>query len=469
MEIFKVSVTRNGSEFSLSLPEEEAKINDLLDMNHGAEDTITVTDDGFLYDLEKMRLTADGLRRLNFLARRLDDMEPEKLAAFNAVYETFADSEHPDIDRIINMTYGLEAVSVEPYENEADLGEHAIAEGLIPELDEVPAELLGLIDRGTVGNMMLELNGGSFHNGYYVRLNGYEVPQVFDGSVPENDAVIALEYDGYATGSTVCFGLPVTGTELAALIARGGSLPKAVHSEYDCINEAAMRGETDVETLNAIAERLSVMDREAVVKYKAVLRAERPATAAAMLDVAEHIDEYEFERDICTAADFGRHYLEAMLLPEFDTSLLDFLEFERMGIEAAAILGATITDYGAISARGGHLDDMVYERTPVVFADEQDAPDMPDVEPDNQGESAEVPEQSEDAEGGREISEDDDTPHVLFGPADPDTPVFEGFEAEDESFPYFDGEDDVFIPDDDYDEYEGADLSAEDNGQYFIP
>lgn len=131
---------------------------------------------------------------LNFLAKRVEAIckDRTQICAYRALM-----SEPPDdICGAINNTYGLETIPVYPCEGLEEYGEIVISNDILEELDEIPYELYGLLDREKVGQFMQEREGGMFIEGYYVIPSGYDPVLAYDGIVlPDIDEENTVEME----------------------------------------------------------------------------------------------------------------------------------------------------------------------------------------------------------------------------------------------------------------------------------
>lgn len=131
---------------------------------------------------------------LNFLAKRVEAIckDQTQICAYRALM-----SEPPDdICGAINNTYGLETIPVYPCEGLEEYGEIVISNDILEELDEIPYELYGLLNREKVGQLMQEREGGMFIEGYYVIPSGYDPVLAYDGIVlPDIDEENTVEME----------------------------------------------------------------------------------------------------------------------------------------------------------------------------------------------------------------------------------------------------------------------------------
>ena len=131
---------------------------------------------------------------LNFLAKRIEEISKDKtqICAYRALMSELFDN----ICEAINNTYGLETIPVYPCESLEEYGEIVISNDILEELDEIPYELYGLLDREKIGQLMQERESGMFIDGYYVIPSGYDPVLAYDGIVlPDIDEENTVEME----------------------------------------------------------------------------------------------------------------------------------------------------------------------------------------------------------------------------------------------------------------------------------
>ena len=79
---------------------------------------------------------------------------------------------------MIAMTYGIDCVPVYPAANYAEIGEIAIDNDMLPEIEECSDAVIGLLDYEKVGKLLAERDNGIFVDGYYCMPDSYEEPDI---------------------------------------------------------------------------------------------------------------------------------------------------------------------------------------------------------------------------------------------------------------------------------------------------
>ena len=123
---------------------------------------------------------------------------------------------------------------------------------------------------------------------------------------------------------------------------------------------------SDVQALNKLAAEISIMSEAEQVKFKAVLDAENTTSIHDALNAAQNLWRYEFTAEPDTADGFFKKYIYENTSTEFDSKWLENLLPRNEADKLLGRLGATLTDYGVISARNGHLFEPVPYDEPEV-------------------------------------------------------------------------------------------------------
>lgn len=129
------------------------------------------------------------------------------------------------------------------------------------------------------------------------------------------------------------------------------SIPRITSNMFDSMEE--------IDELNTIAQRIAAMSESEQTKFKAVLNAEDTATLKGALDIAQNLWRYEFAAEPDTADAFFKNYVAKNADTRFDNRWLGGLFARNEGERLLGSLGATLTDYGVVSARNGQLFEPV--------------------------------------------------------------------------------------------------------------
>ena len=378
---------------SLDLPAEEHEIRDAYHrarvMSHEDERYLSVYDCDAFPMLSFVRVETEGIDELNFLAQRLDSLEEHErnvlLAITPRIIKNVGEGDVVSAKDLINMTYGLDKVTVAPYvKSVTELGELIIQSEMYPWMESVPDEALPYLDREKIGNELYKKDNGAFIKGMYIATGEYEFQEVYDGQNIPNFGVstayaFRLELAKPPTGDediseqpTEWLGLPVDreGADAAAERLGVGKIEDCVYLGFESsvpqIEGDHFGNMQDFDKLNSLADMMLQMSPSDQVKFKAVLSAEEPSKIEEILDVARNLDRYELATQVDDATQFFKSYLMRHMDNAVDPKWLDTLLLRNEGHELAERLGATFTDYGVVSARDRGLYEPITRNNPIM-------------------------------------------------------------------------------------------------------
>ena len=384
---------------SLELPAKTYELQDALQqlrLRAEGEDffEVSVASCPLLPSLEDRRLDSPRLSELNFLAQRLAKLNEEEQAVLQAVAPGFIneDEEALGMKDLINLTYGLDKVSIlSNVSNDKQLGAFVIENGLHPDIAAIPDESRYLLDERRMGELQRENDGGVFVGNRYIIAGEYELPNIYDGEhLPKEseseaeDYVFRLEIakaleediaEVEETGAWI--ELPMDKSKANAVAKAHGEemIEDCVYlyfeSSIEQIDAQDLQGMADFDTLNVLAARIKELSFADQMKFKAILEAEQPYKICDVLDIAENLQAYELNAKVDTREDFFKDYLIRHLDIRLDPLWLKSLDTGSEGRELLARLGATLTDYGIISARGRSLYEPVSRGEPYTLMAEK--------------------------------------------------------------------------------------------------
>ena len=375
----------------LQLPAEEHEIRDAFQRAR-----ITSSDvyhEYSIYECEAIpilpfrRLDSPSIDELNFLAKRLDELNDMERIVLRAVSPRILKAGEDEIispKDLINMTYGLDDVSVIANVNSSrDLGQFVIENDLNLDVEAIPKDSLYLLDAVKIGQLQQQNDGGVFMDGYYILAGEYELPEVYDGiTLPTEESTpwYAFKLDvtrppkgddlGEVEKIAETLILPVDREDADALAQRLGleRIEDCVYLGFESsipqIDGDKFGDMHNFDQLNNLSEMMLEMSPSDQVKFKAVLSAEEPESIEQVLDVARSLDQYEFAPMVEDEAHFFKSYLQRHLDTKVDPRWLDSLLARNEGTELLERVGGTLTDYGVISSRGGTLYEPVSRYEP---------------------------------------------------------------------------------------------------------
>lgn len=333
-----------------------------------------------LPDLEHIRLDSATVEELNFLAQRLDSLSDEQFTIYQALFkQRFGDVDSDEllsVKDLINMTYGLDSVMVASnIHNDEQLGQFVIENDLHPDVAAIPEGSLYLLDKRRLGELQRQNDGGVFMNDFYVVTGDYEIPEVYNGrDIPAaEDGVFRLKVGiadinnpKAAEANAVWITLPIPKEEADSIVkdAFGVEAVEAcscfdIESGIPQISAADFKEMVDFDALNFISEQYLSMSGGEQIKFKAILEAEQICGMERIMDAADRLSEYELSYLDSDAESFFKSHICHNLDVRFDNHWLDTLLTQNEGKRLIERLGASVTDYGILSARGGHLFEPV--------------------------------------------------------------------------------------------------------------
>ena len=375
----------------LLLPAADYEIKDAMQRTRavGRENTVEVSilECDILPELQDIRLDTFSLDELNFFAKRLASLPNEELPVFYAVTEQIfkdADENPVSIKDLINCTYSLDTVPVaHNVSNLAELGRFAFENGLLSDLDDIPESAIPFLNAEQIGRVQQKNDSGVFEGRLYIPTVHYDRPEIYDGvTLPDeepSDFAIRLLVSGtpeHIKGDledrAIWLNLPMASDILANYAAafNEADIGDCVYYDFESvipqITSEMFGSMSDVQTLNKLAAEISIMSEAEQVKFKAVLDAENTASIHDALNVAQNLWRYKFTAMPDTADAFFKNYVAENADSRFDSRWLGGLFARNEGERLLGRLGATLTDYGVVSARNGQLFEPVPYDEPEV-------------------------------------------------------------------------------------------------------
>ena len=368
----------------LLLPAADYELKDAMQRTRavGRENTVEVSilECDILPEMQDIRLDTFSLDELNFFAKRLASLPNEELPVFYAVTEQIFDdadnTENPvSIKDLINCTYGLDTVPVaHNVSNLSELGRFAFENELLSDLEGIPESAVPFLNAEQIGRVQQKNDNGVFEGRLYIPTVHYDRPEIYDGeTLPDeesesSDFAIRLlvsgtpeHIKGDPVDRAIWLNLPMASDILANYAAafNEADIGDCVYYDFESvipqITSDMFGSMSDVKALNKLAAEISIMSETEQVKFKAVLDAENTASIQDAMNAAQNLWRYKFTAMPDTADAFFKDYVAENADTRFDNRWLDGLFARNEGERLLGRIGATLTDYGVISARNGHL------------------------------------------------------------------------------------------------------------------
>ena len=383
---------------SLELPAQEYEIRDVLQQlrQRSADitpDQIAIYNSKYIPQLEDKRFDSPTVDELNFFAKRLAEMDETDMAIMQALCTRFIkdDDELVSIKDLINMTYGLDSVSVlSNVTHDEQLADFVIENEMQDDVASIPESARYLLNKARIAKFQREMDGGVYSGNLYVCTEHFEMPKVYDGhTLPETmhepwfafrlQVAQAPQTDEPFAEPTEWITLPMTEEAMKEVAKRlnASSLKELVYYEFESsvpqITTDDFTQMLDIEKLNALAFTMAEMSPDEQITFKAALEAERKhgINLDDILNISNSLHRYEMNTNCEGASDFFKQYLLTHMDTKFDDRWLDPLVYRREGSRLLEKLGATVTDYGIISSAGGSLYKLVsYDSDETATEDE---------------------------------------------------------------------------------------------------
>ena len=306
----KIKATNGKFTSSIYLPAHPYVIRDELDKLRAGDDTklyVRVVDCDEVQALEKMYLTTD-LRKMNVFAKRIEQLDMDSPSKPDIqIAALLKDNPDRSIDELIRMTYS-DSIPVYPCKNFAELGEVVIDNDMLSELEDVPEALLPMLDKEWVGRTYAEREGGIFVDGYYCEPAAYEEPDI-SVTVGKRDDVFSITLAPSGKDPDVYgrnFRLPEYPDELEKFsVECGVPLDDMNYYSLNCSIPVRYEPQSPM-ALNNLANWVSMLEDDEVVKLKAILQTLPSKNIPEVLNIAMNLNEYELDRSVLSYDDFGQ-------------------------------------------------------------------------------------------------------------------------------------------------------------------
>ncbi len=375
---------------SLELPAEDHEIRDALQKLRavGREDghqDISILNCELLPELLDTRLDSPTLDELNFFAKRLASLGFEEQIVLQAILpqtlpEVY-DNRIVGMKDLINITYGLDKIMIAAdIENDEQLGQFVIENKMHEDVNSVPDNAQYLLDKKQIGKLQRENDGGVFIKGFYVVAGEYEMPEIYDGkTLPAEEvsewfafrlkvaeAPVNSADETEDSAEWICLPMYKNEANRIAKLHNESCIENCVYFGFESsvpqITAEIFGDMQDFDKLNNLAKKMLQMSPKEQIKFKAALTADTPQNIDGVLDIAEHLNAYEFSALSNSDESFFKEYL----LHHLDSEWLDTLTTKNEGARLLGRLGASSTEYGIISARGHSLFEPIPYYEPEV-------------------------------------------------------------------------------------------------------
>ncbi|MDE6086876.1 MAG: hypothetical protein K2G25_00635 [Oscillospiraceae bacterium] len=109
--------------------------------------------------------------------------------------------------------------------------------------------------------------------------------------------------------------------------------------------------QAEIVSLNYLAQQLSQLDEQELVKLKAVMEYEQVQNIAGTIDCIKHLHEYDFDPLPCNQNEFAKLYLMRNIPVDFPVRVFADVDISNFGGEILHQKQEEVTSYGILSGR----------------------------------------------------------------------------------------------------------------------
>ncbi len=314
---------------------------------------------------ERLARMEAGVQEVSFLAGQVCRMDQKSLSEYEGVLaciETERRGHECSIKDMINATYNLGYFDFLPgIVKDTDLGENALDGDFVRILQDLPEEVIGMMDTAKVGAYLRHSEKGAFtREGYCFRSReGWQ--EVYDGQkLPGQEKELLLsiriENRSHPEDGDIWLSLPCSKEKIASACGQLGAGSFRQCRITDVISMAPILEEQigpdeDIETLIRLAEKLGQMTPKELVKYKAILEFDGWKSVERSLWLADRLEYYVFDPSLVSYEAYGKECLENMGVDCSAAAFQNF-NFYQYGMEQFEAGGIKLTAYGAVSLDG---------------------------------------------------------------------------------------------------------------------
>lgn len=323
-----------------------------------------------------------SIYELNALAQKLSVLDERQTIAYQGLVELDHAKNHRSapLSLLIDMACGTDSCRVMcEVRNDFELGKYCVKNGLIPNLKELPAELLGVLNYEEIGQQQRKAEGGIFLRkdsittiGYAVQNSGLaDAHKDLDLTLRQPDYTILLEVSGSWSESkrsrkVMPLKLPASQEALDDFLAGLGDadwketawegldcrVPVLTDRIWNYASEASYCGEA-IAFINQMAEKLVYMSPAELQVCKALMEVCKSDIADAGL-LIDMLDEFHLTSQADTPDELAEETLSAALSEEQAALLIPHVKLQEYGEDILWQRGGAMTAYGLLERKDGN-------------------------------------------------------------------------------------------------------------------
>lgn len=312
-----------------------------------------------------------GLKELDFLARRIDGMTEDERKVFGAA---LAIEKPRSLMELINLSCNLDKFDHYPeLTNEALLGKYLVSR----DSDKIPERLSALLDCESIGANYAQNHAGCFTEAGYTVRSGKALEPLYDGKhLPdpcyEKNSLLVMKF--YRKGYSPSLYLPAPEAILPIMAknlgvssldeCRGFSIEENVAGLKDRLPCGASVGELNRLTTE-LAQALDGTEEQRE-KLFAALEAELPSSVDDAIRIVRQLEQYEIVlslEEFTEPSDYAHKVMEDSEQYHVDGFTADFVDFEGLGKAMMKEDGAIRTSLGIVVCSGHVIAQLPEELT----------------------------------------------------------------------------------------------------------
>ncbi len=371
-KIFHIYVDNGSNRFAeVDLPASDYEMLDLVDrlrLELGQPPCMEVLKcQAFDYLAEYLPELPDVFQ-LNALARQLDTLDAQGMAALEGLVRMETQKGAVPIPQLIDYAYSADCCHVVPDAvNDYELGKFLAENGFVPEAEDLSEAAFALLDFSKIGREHREAESGVFTSLGYVERHSepHRVSETMDFQ-PRKPAytillnLAALPLNGeIRPEDMIQLRLPAPEEQVRETLEKLGAKDwnGAVASIWDCPVPRLCRGmhlSEEIPQILKLAQRLRELDNcGKMTTYKALLEHFDCQDIPQALSFAGAAEEYIFDPETSSPEDVGLAELNTMVGSECAAYFARYVDLQAFGCALLERDHAAVTEYGLIERQDG--------------------------------------------------------------------------------------------------------------------
>ena len=298
---------------------------------------------------------------LNAIAAKVSQMTDLDLNIASGMLK-MQKSDTVPLERVYDILHSVECCHYIPASDDYSLGKFYFENGFLPETENLPDNIVPMLDFEWIGHAKRCLKGGVFldgKQGYIIQhSNLIEAHRNLPAEILQPDYAVLLELGQRDSGAVEVLKFPMPPDRIDALLVQIESQEPETASWrcMDCkipaLRDAVSTCES-LETINDIALSLQKLTREQCAAFKALVEVKGISELEAAREGLEALDQYALTPEFLTPIDVGRNRLDFSLGAEERELLEPYVNLYAYGDQIIEQFNMKLTSFGALERRDG--------------------------------------------------------------------------------------------------------------------